>query len=93
LAFLALAIAAGAAFPIQAGLNARLATWVVGPIRASLISFSVGTLVLLVVTLIAMRGLVDTSRLDQVPWWAWLGGAVGAGYVASTSRRRHGSGH
>jgi uncharacterized membrane protein YdcZ (DUF606 family) len=31
LAFLALAIAAGAAFPIQAGLNARLATWVGGP--------------------------------------------------------------
>ena len=57
LAFLALAIAAGAAFPIQAGLNARLATWVGGPIRASLISFSVGTLVLLVVTLIATRGL------------------------------------
>jgi transporter family-2 protein len=84
LAFLALAIAAGAAFPIQAGLNARLATWVGGPIRASLISFSVGTLVLLVVTLIATRGLVNTSRLDQVPWWAWLGGAVGAGYVAST---------
>jgi len=40
--------------------------------------------VLLVVTLIATRGLVNTSRLDQVPWWAWLGGAVGAGYVAST---------
>ena len=39
---------------------------------------------LLVVTLIATRGLVNTSRLDQVPWWAWLGGAVGAGYVAST---------
>jgi bacterial/archaeal transporter family-2 protein len=84
LAFLALAIAAGAAFPIQAGLNARLATWVGGPIRASLISFSVGALVLFVVTLVATRGLVDTSRLDQVPWWAWLGGAVGAGYVVST---------
>ena len=41
LAFLALAIAVGAAFPIQAGLNARLATWLGGPIRASLISFSV----------------------------------------------------
>ena len=39
---------------------------------------------LLVVTLIATRGLVNTSRIDQVPWWAWLGGAVGAGDVAST---------
>jgi transporter family-2 protein len=40
--------------------------------------------VLLVVTLVATRGLVGTSRVDDVPWWAWLGGAVGAGYVAST---------
>ena len=57
LAFLALVIAAGAAFPIQAGLNARLATWVGGPIRAPLISFSVGILALLVITLIETREL------------------------------------
>jgi transporter family-2 protein len=34
--------------------------------------------------LVATRGVVNTGRLDEIPWWAWLGGAVGAGYVAST---------
>jgi transporter family-2 protein len=27
---------------------------------------------------------VDTSRIDEIPWWAWLGSAVGASYVVST---------
>jgi bacterial/archaeal transporter family-2 protein len=84
LVFLVLALLAGGALPFQAGINARLATFVGGPIRASAISFAVGTVVLVVVSLIATRGVVSTGRLGSVPWWAWLGGAVGAGYVAST---------
>jgi transporter family-2 protein len=84
LVFLVLAFVAGGALPVQAGLNARLATFVGGPIRASMISFGVGTLVLLALSLLVTRGVVNTDRLGAVPWWAWLGGAVGAGYVAST---------
>src|SRR4051794_21450497 len=84
LLFLLLAVVAGGALPFQAGINARLAGFVGGPIRASMISFAVGTLVLLVVALIATRGVVATGKLGQVPWWGWIGGAVGAGYVAST---------
>ena len=83
LLYLLLAVVAGGALPFQAGINARLATFVGGPIRASMISFAVGTLVLLAVALIATRGAVSTGRLGQVPWWGWIGGAVGAGYVAS----------
>ena len=83
LAFLLLAVAAGGALPFQAGINARLASFVGGPIRASAISFAVGTIVLVLVALVATRGVVSTGRLGSVPWWAWLGGAVGAGYVAS----------
>jgi transporter family-2 protein len=83
-AFLLLAFAAGGALPVQAGINARLAEYVGGPIRASMISFAVGTLVLFLLALAATRGVVDTSRLGSIPWWGWLGGAVGAGYVAST---------
>ena len=83
-AFLVLAFAAGGALPVQAGTNARLAEWVGGPIRASMISFGVGTVVLFLLALVATRGVINTDRLGQVPWWAWLGGAVGAGYVAST---------
>jgi transporter family-2 protein len=82
-AFLVLAVAAGAALPFQAGINARLATFVGGPIRASAISFAVGTIVLVLVALIATRGVASTGKVGSVPWWGWLGGAVGAGYVAS----------
>src|SRR5919197_5505634 len=84
IAFLLLAVAAGGALPFQAGINARLAAFVGGPIRASMISFAVGTIVLFLLALVATRGVVATGRLGQVPWWAWVGGAVGAGYVAST---------
>jgi bacterial/archaeal transporter family-2 protein len=84
LAFLVLAFAAGGALPVQAGINARLAGYVGGPIRASMISFGVGTIVLFLLALLATRGVVAANRLGQVPWWGWLGGAVGAGYVAST---------
>src|SRR3954470_22021635 len=83
-AFLVLAVVAGSALPVQAGLNARLATFVGGPIRASMISFGVRPLVPLPLSLLLTRRVVNTDRLGAVPWWAWLGGAVGAGYVAST---------
>src|SRR5919197_2521582 len=83
IAFLLLAVAAGGALPFQAGINARLATFVGGPIRASAISFAVGTVVLVLLALIATRGVMSTGRLGSVPWWGWLGGAVGAGDVAS----------
>ncbi len=90
-AFLVLASAAGGTLPVQAGINARLAGWVGGPIRASMISFAVGTVVLFVLALVATRGVVNTGRLDEIPWWAWLGGAVGAGHVASTVAPRLGA--
>jgi transporter family-2 protein len=67
LAFLLLAVVAGGALPFQAGINAQLATFVGGPIRASAISFAVGTVVLVVVALIATRGVVSTGRLGSVP--------------------------
>jgi len=82
-AFLLLAIAAGCALPVQAGINAQLAEWVGGPIRASMIAFGVGFTLLLVVALLATRGVVNADKVGGAPWWAWLGGAGGAFYVAS----------
>ena len=65
--FVILALAAGAALPVQAGINARLATFVGGPLRASMISFAVGTLALALLALVATRGLVSTQRVGDVP--------------------------
>jgi transporter family-2 protein len=47
------------------------------------VSFVVGTVVLVLLSLVVTRGVVSTERLDSVPWWGWLGGVIGAGYVAS----------
>src|SRR2546430_13928037 len=86
LAFLLLAVVAGSALPFQAGINARLATFVGGAIRAPAISFAVGTGVLVLFALIATRGGMSTRRLRGVPWWGGLGGAGRAGV-----RRRAGA--
>jgi transporter family-2 protein len=80
-AYLAFAFAAGAMLPIQFGVNAQLARWVESPLRASLVSFAVGTLVLLVAALPLLRGWPGAERLGAAPWWVWVGGALGAFYV------------
>ena len=74
------ALAAGAMLPIQFGINAQLARFVDSPVRAALISFAVGTLGLLVVTLAAFRAW-PSERVADAPWWVWAGGLLGAFYV------------
>jgi transporter family-2 protein len=80
--YLALAFVAGAMIPFQVGVNARLAHFVNGPIRAAFVSFVVGTIALLILTVIIWRPLPSGGRLASAPWWAWIGGLLGAFYVA-----------
>jgi bacterial/archaeal transporter family-2 protein len=74
------AIAAGAMLPFQFGINAQLASWVGSPLRATLVSFAVGTLVLAAATLVFARGW-PAERVAGAPWWVWVGGFLGAFYV------------
>ena len=78
--YLAFGFAAGAMLPLQFGINAELARWLDSPLRASLVSFAVGTLVLLVVTAPLLRG-APLAKAGEAPWWVWIGGALGAFYV------------
>jgi bacterial/archaeal transporter family-2 protein len=78
---LGLAIVAGAMIPFQAGVNVALSRFVGGPSKAALISFAVGTVALLVVSVLATRGLPTLSRASDAPWWVWIGGLLGAFYV------------
>jgi transporter family-2 protein len=80
--YLLLALIGGAMIPFQAGINAQLAQLVNGPIRAALVSFLVGTVVLLVAAAIMPRPLPSISKLGGAPWWIWIGGILGAFYVA-----------
>lgn len=76
------ALVSGLFLPLQAGVNTRLAHFVGGPVRASMISFAVGAVALLVVTLLFYRSGAVHAR--HAPWWAWVGGLLGAFYVTAT---------
>jgi transporter family-2 protein len=82
--YLLFAFAAGVVLPFQAGINAELAEWLHSPVRAAFVSFLVGTLVLLVAAMFVTRPLPSANRLGAVPWWVWIGGALGAFYVAGS---------
>jgi len=82
LLLLLFAVIAGSFLPLQAGVNARLAQFVGGPVRASLISFFIGTLCLALVVALFYRS--GGHRAGQAPWWAWIGGALGAVFVTSS---------
>lgn len=74
------AMAIGAAATVQAGMNAELARWVGGPLRAASLSFVVGTLAIFAITALFARS-GDGARPGGAPWWAWLGGLGGALFI------------
>ena len=75
---------AGAMLPFQAGINAQLATYVGSPIRAALVSFAVGTLALGLLSVAVVRGWASADEMGGAPWWVWVGGLLGAFYVAGS---------
>lgn len=78
--FLASAATIGAMLPFQAALNAQLARFTGHPALAALISFTVGMLALLFYSF-TLRW-PSLPQVLQAPWWLWLGGFLGAAYVA-----------
>jgi bacterial/archaeal transporter family-2 protein len=78
------AVVAGAMIPFQAGINAQLAHWVGGPIRAAFVSFLVGTVALLLLAAVVRRPVPSVGKLGDAPWWVWIGGLLGAFYVAGS---------
>ena len=79
--FMVVAFGIGVMLPLQAGANAELRLWVAHPIVAALISFGVGAVALLAVSLAFRTNWISGSRLASAPWWAWTGGILGASYV------------
>lgn len=68
----------GVLTPIQTAANSRLRESVVSPFIASLVSFSIGSIFLMIVTLCEKGGLsIDCELFSRLPWWAWLGGICG----------------
>lgn len=80
--YAALALMIGLLLPFQAGVNAKLRIYVGHPLQAALISFAVGTAALLITIVASGTPWPTGSRLAEAPWWAWVGGLLGANYVA-----------
>lgn len=80
----ALAFAAGLVLTIQVGVNAALRNALGSPAMAALTSFLVGLVGLALYLLITRQSFPDRAALSAAPAWAWVGGLLGAFYVATT---------
>ena len=81
--YLLLAVAAGAMMPTQAATNNKMAMVVDSPVLSAFISFAVGTVALLVYLLMTGVPLGNLSAAKDAPAIAWVGGLLGAFFVAA----------
>lgn len=79
-----LAVLVGAGLTIQVGMNATVRAVIGSPLLAAVVNFVVGLLALVAVAVAAGSRWTPGSAAS-VPAWAWLGGALGALYVAATT--------
>lgn len=77
-----LALLVGVSLVSQTGVNAQLRVALHSPIQAAFISFAVGTVILGVLAFSQGNPLFKPDAIQQIPWWAWLGGALGAFNIA-----------
>jgi transporter family-2 protein len=81
--YLLIALLAGAMMPTQAATNNKMAAIVESPILAAFISFFVGTIALFVYSLLSGESLTDLAAAKNAPPIAWIGGLLGAFFVAA----------
>jgi bacterial/archaeal transporter family-2 protein len=75
-----LAAIAGVLVGMQAPVNSRLGRGL-GSLQAATFSFVVGTIALALVASLFYGGLGSFGSVGKVPWWALVGGVLGAVYV------------
>jgi transporter family-2 protein len=86
--YVLLGLSVGVTIATQAGVNATLRGALQSPMQAALISFAVGTALLSLIVLsqasLSSGTIFQTNKwlsiegLASLPWWAWIGGALGA---------------
>lgn len=81
--FILLALAAGAMMPTQAAINNKLAVAVESPILAAFVSFVVGTVALFVYLLLSGASLGNLASVKDATPISWIGGLLGAFFVAA----------
>lgn len=81
LVLIVLMVVGGVAVAVQPSINALLAEKT-GFLQAATVSFAVGTLILLLISLTSGQG--DFRRISEADWWQLTGGLFGAFFVAMT---------
>ena len=79
--YLAVALGTGAAIAVQALANSRLRVALGTPVWAAIAQFIVGLAALVAIALLTRQPAPDTEGLSRMPWWGWVGGAVGALFI------------
>jgi transporter family-2 protein len=83
--FTLVALVGGGLIALQAPINAEVATRLGHPISAATMSFCVGTIALIVLTLLFARNSTNLGALGAMPLYMLLGGGLlGAVYVTVT---------
>jgi len=78
---LVVALATGAAIAVQALANSRLRLALGTPMWAAIGQFLVGLAALAAIAVVMREPAPDTGALSRMPWWGWVGGAVGALFI------------
>jgi bacterial/archaeal transporter family-2 protein len=79
---LLLTVVAGGLIAMQAPINSMLGKSV-GTFAAASVSFIVGTIALVVITLLVGGGFGDVGEARHLPWYYLMGGILGAVYVTT----------
>ena len=77
------AVVAGILNAVQSGTNAALNKALAQPVAAALVVTATSAIVYLLACPVLGLGWPGTERIARTPWWAWIGGALGAVYVLS----------
>lgn len=75
-------LVAGSALAMQGPINAALSRGLGDPVVAACVNFLVGFLVLLLINLLRGTG-PQAGAFSITPFWAFVGGALGACYIVS----------
>ncbi|HEY7682169.1 MAG TPA: DMT family transporter [Gemmatimonadales bacterium] len=83
MALILVALLVGLVLPVQAGVNAQLGITLGHPLTTAFVSFLVGTLALAALVLLARVPLPSLRIVLETPSWYWVGGLLGALYIAA----------
>jgi transporter family-2 protein len=84
--YILLAAGSGALVVVQASINGELRGLVGDPYRTALVSTTVSTIFLFALSLVANgRPIPAGSVFSNATWWMWIGGVLGAVYVAAAA--------